>query len=1368
MERGEYYLGLDIGTDSVGYAVTDMDYKLKKFHREPMWGVTTFDPAEGAEGRRGFRTARRRLDRRQMRIRLLEELFAREIAAVDRGFFIRLKQSGLCREDADGKAPFILFNDTGYNDSDYYKQYPTVHHLILALLKDEAPQDVRLVYIACAWLVAHRGHFLNEMSKENLDAEGGFENAYREFICFFEERGYELPWEGDRSREILDLLIERSGVRYKTKRFADLLYGGKIPKLPKEPTEDELEAFPFDREAIIKLLSGGEVKPDALFKAEELDSDLPKLKLDKDEDSFADMISGLGGCSDLVIKLRAMRDAASLVELLNGRKYISESKVLQYEKHKEDLEKLKAYIRKYFSKDEYKAFFRHYTKGVANYTAYSGNIKDVKGDIPEFRKATVKDFSEHLKKLLLSKTPDDADREYYETTLARLETFDFMPKQVQGENRIIPYQVYWLELRDILVRAEAYLPFLAERDEEGLSVSEKILSIFEYRIPYFVGPLHRSKGQKAFWLERKEKGRILPWNFDKKIDLDKTEDGFIENLTNRCTYLIGEDVLPKDSLVYSKFCVLNEINNLTANGAPITVEWKQRIFEDLFMCYRRVTVKKIKDYLVSNGVIKKDATLGGIDTSVKSSLSSYHDFRSLLSRGILTEADAEEIIKRSAYAENKTRFRAWLRREYPTLEENDVNYVSSKTYSGFGRLSYKFLTGLYGARREGGEAFTVMELLYSTNENLMQILSSAYTFRESIEAENSLIDEEELSVDERLEKMYVPTAVRRPILRALDIIADVRKATGGDPKRIYIEMARGATPEQKNSRTKTRLQQILDLYSKVKDEHLPELRRELEAMGAEVNNRLQSDKLFLYFIQLGRCMYSKERIELSELMTTKLYDIDHIYPQHFVKDDSVLNNRVLVTSIENGNKGDRYPIDAPIREKMSSFWKKLLDCGLITEEKYKRLVRSHAFTDDEKMGFINRQLVETRQSTKALATILKEMLPETEIVYVKAGLVSDFRHKYGILKSRTLNDLHHAKDAYLNIVVGNVYNAYFNYSFFRPTDEYSMKIEKIFARNLVGRAGCRWRGEEDIGRVKKIYSNNSVRVTRYPFKRGGGFFDQMPVKAKEGLVPRKKDLPTEIYGGYNKPSAAFFVAVRYKAGKKSGIIILSVDLLVSKRFLDDNAFALEYARDKVAELISAVPNSVEFVLGKRIIRVNSILELDGLRMCISGKSGGGTKLIVQTVTPFICDTVSAEYVRVIEKFNERRKDNPSLVFDPQHSLVNEVSNLALYELYIEKLSAWPFNKRPANPVDTLKAGKEKFLALGVVEQAGLLGAIHQFFARYASGVDLRQIGGVGKAGVTMLSSSVENWKKTYTDVRLVDQSPSGLFEHRSENLLALL
>ena len=73
-------------------------------------------------------------------------------------------------------------------------------------------------------------------------------------------------------------------------------------------------------------------------------------------------------------------------------------------------------------------------------------------------------------------------------------------------------------------------------------------------------------------------------------------------MTNKCTYLYGEDVLPKDSLLYSKFMVLNELNNLRLNGEKISTELKQRIYEEVFCRTRKVTQKKLKKYLCIEGI----------------------------------------------------------------------------------------------------------------------------------------------------------------------------------------------------------------------------------------------------------------------------------------------------------------------------------------------------------------------------------------------------------------------------------------------------------------------------------------------------------------------------------------------------------------------------------------------------------------------------------------------------------------------------------------------------------------------------------------------------------------------------------------------
>ena len=77
----KYYLGLDIGTNSVGWAVTDPSYRLERFHKKDMWGIRLFEQADTAADRRVKRTNRRRLQRRHQRIQLLQELFAEEMAS---------------------------------------------------------------------------------------------------------------------------------------------------------------------------------------------------------------------------------------------------------------------------------------------------------------------------------------------------------------------------------------------------------------------------------------------------------------------------------------------------------------------------------------------------------------------------------------------------------------------------------------------------------------------------------------------------------------------------------------------------------------------------------------------------------------------------------------------------------------------------------------------------------------------------------------------------------------------------------------------------------------------------------------------------------------------------------------------------------------------------------------------------------------------------------------------------------------------------------------------------------------------------------------------------------------------------------------
>ena len=168
----KYYLGLDMGTSSLGWAITDERYHLLRAKGKDMWGVRLFNEANTAAERRTKRTSRRRLQREKARIGYLKEVFSEEINLIDPGFYQRLDDSKYFKEDKKVSQPFALFADNGYTDKEYYQEYPTIFHLRKALLdldNEKKKFDVRLVYLAILNMFKNRGHFLNT----NLDEKSG-------------------------------------------------------------------------------------------------------------------------------------------------------------------------------------------------------------------------------------------------------------------------------------------------------------------------------------------------------------------------------------------------------------------------------------------------------------------------------------------------------------------------------------------------------------------------------------------------------------------------------------------------------------------------------------------------------------------------------------------------------------------------------------------------------------------------------------------------------------------------------------------------------------------------------------------------------------------------------------------------------------------------------------------------------------------------------------------------------------------------------------------------------------------------------------------------------------------------------------------
>lgn len=1322
----DYYVGFDIGTESVGWAVSDFYYNLCKFHGKSMWGYELFDECNTAVDRRTFRNSRKRIDRKRQRIAWLQMLFDEEISKVDISFFQRLKESNLYLEDKSTNVPYAVFADKNYTDVDYHNAYPTIYHLRKDLIESEDPHDIRLVYLALHHLIKNRGHFLFDNLNSNYDSDSSFDFLYDDLVTYLKEE-MDIVLECSDSSNVADVLKDKSKSKSVKKKELSNYF-----QITKKNNPQEVE--------IITLLCGLKGTLSTIFSDKTLD-DTEKNKIvfdnsfDENEDDY---IAILQDRYELIEKVKAIYDWAVLADILNGESYISFAKVKTYEEHKNDLRMLKDYVKERCF-DKYDEIFR-VSSDIPNYTSYSGKYKEngKTGVLARKNKATQEEFCSYLLKSL-----KNLDHSGYEDMFLKIENNTFMPKIVVKDNGVIPMQVNEKEVKMILNNASKYLPFLSEKDCDGISVSDKILKIFQFRIPYYVGPLN-THSDKSWLIRGKEK--IYPWNFDKVVDVEKSAEAFITNLTSKCTYLFDRDVIPKNSILYSKFMVLNELNNLRLDGEKPDVQFKQDIFNDLFMHHKKVTRKSLVNYIKSKTGETPDIT--GIDGDFKTSMRSAIE----LSSYDLSLEEKEVIISSiTIFGDDKKLLKKRLKKNFADkLSDDDIKKISKLKYKDWGRFSKDLLTEIYDFDENTGEVKdNIINSLWNTNDNFMELLGSKYNFQKSIENSNRGI-QNSTSIRKMVEALYVSPKIKRPIYQSLLIMKEIEKIQKNQPKKIFVEMTRSDGVKGDKGRKHSRKKCLEKLYKNCKEDS-GELWESLEKTP---DNEFQQDKLYLYYTQFGKCMYTGESIDISDLFNQNIYDIDHIFPRSKVKDDS-LDNRVLVKRIANSHKDNDYPLDKSIRDKMKSFWYVLYSKELISKKKFERLTRSTSLTDSELSDFIARQLVETSQSTKAVADILKVLYPNTEIVYVKARYVSDIRNKseYKMLKCRTVNDMHHAKDAYLNIVVGNVYNERFTHNkinFIKGLQTKKYSMNKMFNYDVKNA----WIAEDNysFNIVKKTMNKNNPIYRRYSFVQHGALFKVLPLKKGKGQAPLKENSPLSNinkYGGYDKPTSSYFSYVEFegKKGKKSRQLV-PIDSYLRKEYEGN---PIQY----LTERLGLVNPKILIP----IVKYNACIEIDGFRMNISSKSNGGKQLIYKSAMPLVLGYQSDLYVRNITKLLESPEDHTITEFDG----VSFDENIDLFDSLVNKMCNTILKVKYSDMGKKINQKRDVFVSLDLRTQCFVLNEILKILHCNVLMGDLSKIGLAKKSGA-LTSNSVLTEIKNVKSIYLVNQSVTGLFENKIDLL----
>lgn len=1156
-----YSLGIDLGTGSVGYAVINDDYKVVKLNGKHAWGSVLFDNAQTAEKRRMFRSSRRRLSRRKERLKLLQSLLAPMVEKVDPYFFARLKDSSLKR----GEGEFFRSNkynlfDGDITDKEYYKQNPTIYHLRYTLMTSDKKADPRMIYLALHHIIKYRGHFLSE--GQSMETAGSdVESSLCNFFQILEENGSDLHYVGktDKLAEILKdktktrserrdnvvKLFADSGYKKYIKTFAGAVLGYKVGLA--ETVEAKRDDSKDSTERILDE-NGKEVS----FSFSSADY----------EEKEGDYLSAVQDKDIIFYHLKEVYMAVMYDAILRGKKTISEAMIDRWGKHAKDLKTLKKVFALNMTKEAYKDFFVR-CKDI-NYVRYIGD--NSKGLL---KRVSAEELYKRVQSLL-SDMPDSEEKRY---CIEEIGKEDFLPLINSVTNAYIPYQFNEKELNEILDKQGKYYP-------ELLNDKQKIKALLSFRRPYYVGPL---KGDIFGWNEQKIEGEVTPWNFYEKVDTDSLEEKFITRMTSRCSVFPEEEALPRNSILYQAFTSLNELNKLRIRDKGIIpTEWKKQLFKTLCCLKKKVTKKDISItlYKLYNEPINADMIEGMAEDRLTATMSTLCDFKRALGECFDKAKidNYEESIRILTIFEDK-KVRTNRLRGQGIYTEDQIKRLSMLRYAGWGSFSKKLVCEVCGI-----DGKNMIETMYNTDKNFNEIrFDKQLGFAEQLNTEAKEI--EKFSYND-VKDLHCSPVVKQSVWNALRVTEELCTLIGNEPDNIFIE----TTFEEKQKKsTNSRVQTLKELYKSIKTDKYFNDECNTKLQSLDNRDRLDKDKLYLWLLQLGRCMYTEEIIDIDKINDCQ---IDHIVPRSVITNNS-LDNRVLVTTNANQIKKGRLGMDEAIVEKMKGFWQFLYEKKFISSEKLKTLKKTH-YTEDDLSGFINRQLTDTSYTIRLVRELLQRRFPNCRISGIRQSLNHSMRMKYakegkaGFYKIRSLNDMHHAKDAYLTAVLGqfrqkgcpswgSICKMYLSNR--TNIDFADGKIVEKARNGIILSLFDKHQNISPDGEViwdepfrKNIFntmaSNDCNVVKKQKRKAESAFYDQTlysPRDSKTKLVPQKyrngKPMPTEIYGGYSSVKPAYYAIIEHTQRGKKKYSFTSVPVIVDCAKSVDEYIAENFGKD---------------------------------------------------------------------------------------------------------------------------------------------------------------------------------------------------------------
>lgn len=480
-------------------------------------------------------------------------------------------------------------------------------------------------------------------------------------------------------------------------------------------------------------------------------------------------------------------------------------------------------------------------------------------------------------------------------------------------------------------------------------------------------------------------------------------------MVGRCTFEPAEFRAPKASYNAERFIWLGKLNNLkiTASGEsrPLSESERRQVIELPFV-QAKVTFKQIRkvlglpEHVRFNLVTYRNDGKNAEDATFFEA-KAFHDLRRAYDAAHLDglwkrDAINAEKLDTLAYAltcfKDDTESRAYLLEK--GIEPALVEAALDLSFDQFIRLSHKALRNILPFMEQGQRYDNACE-------------SAGYNHSHPGDSQ------------QRSPFLQPPDReiIRNPVVyRALNqarklVNAIVREY--GPPAAIHIELARDLS-KPFDERKKIEREQ-----KKFQDEKADARKQFTETFHTEAN-ALDLQKWRLYREQSGQCAYSLRSIDINRLLEPGYVEVDHALPYSRSYDDSQ-NNKVLVLTLENRNKGNRTPFEylggATDSERWRTFEAWVHANKSIRQAKRNRLLRRN-FGNDEASSFRDRNLNDTRYICREFKRMVESQLqwhPAAEsherCVVVAGQLTALLRARWGLIKVREDGDLHHALDA---------------------------------------------------------------------------------------------------------------------------------------------------------------------------------------------------------------------------------------------------------------------------------------------------------------------------------------------------------------------